>query len=246
MRLDALLAARACYPSRSAATKQIDAGKVLVNGEPATKKTKIAAGDVIIYEDLPEEEHIALLAEPIPLDVRYEDDDMLVISKQAGLCVHPAPGHPAGTLVNALLYRYGRDHLAHVQGDDRPGIVHRLDMDTSGLMMCAKTDAAGEILQQLIRDHDVDRRYLTLVHGNIAYDTGQIDEPIGRVPATPLPPSRCSSVSRPALKTTVTPCSNASSIRGAPIRSASIWNILATAAWVIPFTRGGAMRPSWA
>lgn len=180
MRLDVLLAARACYPSRSGATKQIDAGKVLVNGEPATKKTKIAAGDVIIYEDLPEEEHIALLAEPIPLDVRYEDDDMLVISKQAGLCVHPAPGHPAGTLVNALLYRYGRDHLAHVQGDDRPGIVHRLDMDTSGLMMCAKTDAAGEILQQLIRDHDVDRRYLTLVHGNIAYDTGQIDEPIGR------------------------------------------------------------------
>jgi 23S rRNA pseudouridine1911/1915/1917 synthase len=180
MRLDALLAAHACYPSRSAAAKQIEAGKVLVNGEPGSKKTKVAAGDVIIYEDLPEEEHAALLAEPIPLDVRYEDDDMLVISKQAGLCVHPAPGHPAGTLVNALLYRYGRDNLAHVQGDDRPGIVHRLDMDTSGLMMCAKSDTAGAILQQLIRDHDVDRRYLTLVHGNIAYDTGQIDEPIGR------------------------------------------------------------------
>jgi 23S rRNA pseudouridine1911/1915/1917 synthase len=114
------------------------------------------------------------------LDVRFEDDWMMVISKQAGLCVHPSPGHYGATLVNALIYRYGRDHLAHIQGDDRPGIVHRLDMDTSGLMMCAKSDDVGNALQDMIRLRTVDRRYLTLVHGNIAHDTGMIDEPIAR------------------------------------------------------------------
>ena len=180
MRLDAYLALRDCYESRSQAAKQIEAGAVFVNGATATKKTKVCAGDTIVYEEVPQAQHIDLRGEDIPLDIRYEDDDMIVISKQAGLCVHPAPNHPSFTLVNALIYAYGRDSLAHVQGDDRPGIVHRLDMDTSGLMMCAKSDACGAALQELIRVHDVERKYITLVHGNIAYDTGMIDEPIAR------------------------------------------------------------------
>ncbi|ACU94352.1 pseudouridine synthase, RluA family [Cryptobacterium curtum DSM 15641] len=181
MRLDSLLAVSGAYPSRSAAVKQIEAGKVLVNGLARSKRSIVAPGDTIVYEEIPLATHIPLRGEPIPLDVRFEDRWMMAISKQAGLCVHPAPGHEGGTLVNALIYAYGRDSLAHVQGDDRPGIVHRLDMDTSGLMMCAKDDTCGMALQDLVRDHKVDRRYLTLVHGNIAFDTGQIDEPIGRV-----------------------------------------------------------------
>lgn len=180
MRLDQFLAARDCYASRSAAAKHIDAGQVFVNGATPAKKTIIAENDVIVYEEAPAEVHIPMVGEPIPLDVRYEDDWMMVISKQAGLCVHPSPGHYGATLVNALIYRYGRDHLAHIQGDDRPGIVHRLDMDTSGLMMCAKSDEAGNALQDMIRLRTVDRRYLTLVHGNIAHDTGMVDEPIAR------------------------------------------------------------------
>lgn len=180
MRLDSYLAEVAAYPSRSSAVKQIESEKVLINGLPAAKKTVVSEGDIVIYEEIPEQKHIPLRGEAIPLDVRYEDDGMLIISKQAGLCVHPAPGHEGATLVNALIYAYGRESLAHVQGDDRPGIVHRLDMDTSGLMMCAKDDECGIALQELIREHAVDRRYLTLVHGNIAFNTGQIDEPIAR------------------------------------------------------------------
>lgn len=180
MRMDSFLASRDCYASRSAAAKRIEAGDVFVNGKLATKKMIVTSGDVVVYEEMPEQAHIPLHGEPIPLDVRFEDDYLMVISKQAGLCVHPSPGHSGATLVNALIYRFGRDHLAHIQGDDRPGIVHRLDMDTSGLMLCAKNDATGNALQDAIRLRQVDRRYLTLVHGNIAMDTGMIDRPIAR------------------------------------------------------------------
>ncbi|WP_283171337.1 RluA family pseudouridine synthase [Curtanaerobium respiraculi] len=180
MRLDAFLAAQGCYESRSQAAKRIDAGAVFVNGAAAAKKYAVRAGDTIVYEEAEAVEHVPLAGDDIPLDIRYEDRWMLVLSKPAGLCVHPAPNHYGSTLVNALVFRYGRDNLAHVQGDDRPGIVHRLDMDTSGLMMCAKDDDCGNALQELIRVHDVDRRYLTLVHGRVAYDTGMIDEPIAR------------------------------------------------------------------
>lgn len=180
MRLDAYLAKAGCYASRSAAAKQIEAGGVLVNGRARTKKVIVEAGDTIVYEEVGEAAHVPMVGEPIDLDIRYEDEWMLVLSKQAGLCVHPSAGHEGSTLVNGLIYRYGRDNLAHVQGDDRPGVVHRLDMETSGLMMCAKDDAVGFELQDMIRLREVDRRYLTLVHGNIAHDTGMIDAPIAR------------------------------------------------------------------
>lgn len=180
LRLDAFLAARDCYESRSAAVRHIEAGEVFVNGATVSKKTIVAEDDTIVYLEAEEVKHIPMTGEPIPLDVRFEDAYLMVISKQAGLCVHPSPGHMGATLVNALIYRYGRENLAHIQGDDRPGIVHRLDMDTSGLMLCAKDNDTGNALQDAIRLRTVDRRYLTLVHGNIAHNTGLIDEPIAR------------------------------------------------------------------
>lgn len=180
MRLDSYLFESGCYESRSKAVKQIEAGKVFVNGNTPTKKTLVQAGDFIVYEEFEKNDRIFLEPQNIPLDVYYDDDDLAVINKQAGLICHPSPGHPDGTLCNALIARYGRDHLAHIQGDDRPGIVHRLDGNTSGLMLIAKNDEMGYLLQDEIRSRNVNRRYLCLVHGNVASDTGLIDAPIFR------------------------------------------------------------------
>lgn len=180
-RLDSLLAARACFASRSAAARAIESGNVFVNGTTVAKKYAVAAGDVIVYQ---EEEEVAtgpVMGQLIDLDIRFEDDDLIVLSKQIGLVCHPSVDHADGTLVNALIYHCGADHLCNVQGeDDRLGIVHRLDRDTSGLMLAAKTDAAGYALMEDIRDRAVDRHYLALVHGVIAPDTGMIDAPIAR------------------------------------------------------------------
>ena len=182
-RLDALLGELGLYPSRSAAANAIEAGKVLVAGEPASKKQHVTAGQAIVYEIPDEPVDTPLRGEPIPLDIRYEDDDVIVLSKQAGLVCHPSEDHFDGTLVNALIYRFGAENLCDVQGEkDRLGIVHRLDMDTTGLMMAAKTNEAGAALMAAIQDHVVDRRYLALVHGVIAHNTGMIDAPIARHP----------------------------------------------------------------
>ena len=180
-RLDSLLAARACFASRSAAARAIESGNVFVNGANVVKKYAVAAGDVIVYQEEEEVEAGPVMGQPIDLDIRFEDDDLIVLSKQVGLVCHPSVDHADGTLVNALIYHCGADHLCNVQGeDDRLGIVHRLDRDTSGLMLAAKTDAAGYALMEDIRDRAVDRHYLALVHGVIAPDTGMIDAPIAR------------------------------------------------------------------
>ena len=180
-RLDSLLAARACFASRSAAARAIESGNVFVNGANVVKKYAVAAGDVIVYQEKEEVEAGPVTGQPIDLDIRFEDDDLIVLSKQIGLVCHPSVDHADGTLVNALIYHCGADHLCNVQGeDDRLGIVHRLDRDTSGLMLAAKTDAAGYALMEDIRDRAVDRHYLALVHGVIAPDTGMIDAPIAR------------------------------------------------------------------
>lgn len=180
-RLDSLLAARACFASRSAAARAIESGDVFVNGANVVKKYAVAAGDVIVYQEEEEVEAGPVTGQPIDLDIRFEDDDLIVLSKQIGLVCHPSVDHADGTLVNALIYHCGTDHLCNVQGeDDRLGIVHRLDRDTSGLMLAAKTDAAGYALMEDIRDRAVDRHYLALVHGVIAPDTGMIDAPIAR------------------------------------------------------------------
>ena len=180
-RLDSLLAARACFASRSAAARAIESGNVFVNGANVVKKYAVAAGDVIVYQEEEEVEAGPVTGQPIDLDIRFEDDDLIVLSKQIGLVCHPSVDHADGTLVNALIYHCGADHLCNVQGeDDRLGIVHRLDRDTSGLMLAAKTDAVGYALMEDIRDRAVDRHYLALVHGVIAPDTGMIDAPIAR------------------------------------------------------------------
>lgn len=180
MRLDSFLFESGLYPSRSKAVKQIEAGKVFVNGKPTTKKTLVQSNDFIVYEEYEDQPLVFLEPEDIPLDIVYEDEDLIVLNKQAGLICHPSPGHPSGTLSNALIFRYGRENLAHIQGDDRPGIVHRLDGDTSGLMLCAKNNEIGYELQDEIRSRNVNRKYLCLVHGNIASETGLIDAPIFR------------------------------------------------------------------
>ena len=180
-RLDALLAARGLYPSRSAAARAVDDGLVFVNGAEVAKKHPVAPGDTIVYQVEEPVEPGPLRGQPIDLDIRFEDEDLIVLSKQVGLVCHPSVDHDDGTLVNALIYHCGAENLCNVQGeDDRLGIVHRLDRDTSGLMLAAKNDETGYALMSDIRDRAVDRRYLALVHGVIAHDTGMIDAPIAR------------------------------------------------------------------
>lgn len=181
-RLDALCAARGLYASRSAAARAIEEGRVFVNGATVSKKHAVAAGDTIVYEVDDEPESVVVYGEPIDLDVRFEDEDMLVLSKQIGLVCHPSVDHAHGTLVNALIWHCGEENLCNVQGEeaDRLGIVHRLDRDTSGLMLAAKTDEAGCELMAQIQDRAVDRHYIALVHGIMAHDTGMIDAPIAR------------------------------------------------------------------
>ena len=179
-RLDTLLAARGLYPSRSAAASAANAGAILVNGAPAAKSLSVKVGDAIVYE-LAEVSDGAPRGEAIPLDIRYEDDELIVLAKPTGLVCHPSYDHPDHTLVNALIPHCGLNHLCDVQGQgDRQGIVHRLDQDTSGLMLAAKTDEAGLALMDAIRTRSVDRRYLALVHGVIAGGRGTIDAPIAR------------------------------------------------------------------
>lgn len=178
-RIDALLGALGVLASRSAAARLIDDGLVLVDGAPVAKRYGVRTGDRIEVE-VPPRQPSDLIPEHIPLDIRFEDDHMIVLSKPAGLVVHPAQGHWSGTLVHALLAH--SEDLGSLQGEDRPGIVHRLDKDTSGLMMVAKNDNAQVALQEAIKVRAIDRRYLTLVHGWIAPDTGMIDAPLARDP----------------------------------------------------------------
>lgn len=185
MRLDAFLAIGPDMPSRSACARLVETGAVTINGTSATSKSeKVLLGDrVSATVEAPDPDAAPGLLAPnpyIPLDVRYEDAYLIVLSKQAGLVCHPSPGHVDDTLANALVAHCGYDHLGHLQGDDRPGIVHRLDMDTSGLMLAAKDDPTQKALQDLIRLRVLDRRYVTLVQGYVAADEGTITTGIAR------------------------------------------------------------------
>lgn len=178
-RLDRLLGDLDFMVSRSAAQRLIDAGYVLVNGQVPNKNHTARAGERIDVT-IPPPEASDLEPESIPLDIRYEDEYLIVLSKPAGLVVHPARGHWSGTLVHALL---GHNvDLGTLQGEDRPGIVHRLDKDTSGLMMVAKDDATQAALSDALKLRSIERRYVSLVHGYIAPDTGLVDAPLGRNP----------------------------------------------------------------
>ncbi|SYX82599.1 RluA family pseudouridine synthase [Paenibacillus alvei] len=163
--------------SRSQVQLWIRDQHVLVNGNPVKPNYKVAAEDVITLT-MPEPESADIVAEDIPLDVYFEDKDVIVINKPRGMVVHPAPGHTSGTVVNALMY-HCRD-LSGINGELRPGIVHRIDKDTSGLLMAAKHDRAHVHLAAQLKEHSVTRKYVALVHGNVPHDQGTIDAPIGR------------------------------------------------------------------
>lgn len=166
--------------SRTMCAKLIDDGCVLVNGKVCDKKYKLAFCDSVEIS-MPEPKCDIAKAEDIPLDIVYEDSDIIVVNKPSGMIVHPAPGVYSGTLVNALLYHCG-ESLSGIGGVVRPGIVHRIDKDTSGLLVVAKNDMAHSSLAQQIKVHDVKRVYMAIALGNIKQDTGTVDRPIGRHP----------------------------------------------------------------
>ncbi len=164
--------------SRSGASKLIDEGKVLLCGRPCQKKSKVSVGDTVELE-IPEPEKYEAVAEDIPLDVRYEDEDLLVINKPSGMVVHPAPGNYTGTLVNALLY-HCKDSLSGIGGVMRPGIVHRIDKDTSGLLVVAKNDKTHRALSEELGYHGIEREYHALVRGGFKESSGTVNLPIAR------------------------------------------------------------------
>ena len=177
-RLDAFLARAMEDLTRSAAAKAIEEGRVLVSGKAPSKSLKLMGNETI--EFTPEEPApIDAVPQDIPLDVVYEDDDVIVVNKPSGLVVHPAPGHPDGTLVNALLFHCGAS-LSGVGGALRPGIVHRIDRDTSGLIIAAKNDYAHQFLSAQLADHTLARTYECIVVGNLREDSGTVDAPIAR------------------------------------------------------------------
>jgi 23S rRNA pseudouridine1911/1915/1917 synthase len=165
--------------SRSVVQDWIKEGRVTVNGRTVKANYRLETGDEVIVS-VPPVEDLAVEPEPIPLDVRYEDEDVIVVNKPRGMVVHPAPGNTSGTLVNALL-AHCRD-LSGIGGVARPGIVHRIDKDTSGLLMVAKNDMAHQSLTAQLKTHSVDRIYQAIVHGNIPHYRGTVDAPIGRDP----------------------------------------------------------------
>ena len=179
-RIDALLARNLEEFSRSAVQRLIEQGSVSLNGRPVKKNYKCAAGDCFQLI-LPQVEDVPLIPQDIPLDIVFEDEDLVVVNKPRGMVVHPAPGHPDGTLVNALLWHCG-DSLSGIGGEKRPGIVHRIDKDTSGLLIVAKNDFAHQGLSAQLSDHSLYREYEAIVRGNLREVSGTVDAPIGRHP----------------------------------------------------------------
>lgn len=179
-RLDAFLVRSAENMTRSGAQKLLEEGLVQRNGKPGKKNDKLNIGDTITFT-LPEPKETDIVPTEMPLDIVYEDDDVLVLNKPKGLVVHPAAGHQDDTLVNGLLYAMG-DSLSGINGELRPGIVHRIDKDTSGLLAVAKNDLAHTVLASQLKDHTMARTYECIVCGNLKEDTGTVDAPIGRHP----------------------------------------------------------------
>ena len=177
-RLDAFLGnCKETNITRSKVQKLITNGLVSVNDDDVSKSYKVQPGDVISVV-IPPEEHVHLIGEDLPLDIVYEDECLVVVNKAAGMVTHPAVGNPTGTMVNALIYRFGK--MSEIKGNHRPGIVHRLDKDTSGLLVVAKNDDVFVKLQAMMQAREISRRYKALVVGHMNDDEGEIDAPIGR------------------------------------------------------------------
>lgn len=180
-RIDALLALEIEDLTRSQAVRLIESGAVTLNGVPVKKNRRTTAGEVYIAL-IPDSEEAPITPEDIPLDVVWEDQDLIVINKPRGMVVHPAPGHPSGTLVNALMH-HCEDSLSGIGGEKRPGIVHRIDKDTTGLIIAAKNDFSHLALSAQLADRSLSRVYEAVVLGRMRQDSGVIDAPIGRHPA---------------------------------------------------------------
>ena len=179
-RADAFLARTIEDLTRSAAQRLLEEGAVTLNGRSVKKNYKTTPGDVLEVV-LPDPEPVDVIPQDIPLDVVYEDSDVIVVNKPVGMVVHPAPGHPDGTLVNALLY-HCKNSLSGINGELRPGIVHRIDRDTSGLIIAAKNDRAHLALAEQLQDHSLARTYHAIAVGGFREDSGTVDAPIGRHP----------------------------------------------------------------
>lgn len=179
-RIDKYIADNSENISRSFAAKLCSDGLVLADGKKADKKLKLKGGEEVSI-DVPEPEIVEVMPENIPLDIVYEDECVIVVNKPQGMCVHPAPGNESGTLVNALMYHCGSS-LSAINGVIRPGIVHRIDKETSGLLICAKSNDAHIYLSEQLKERKALRKYNALVNGNIKEDSGTVDKPIARHP----------------------------------------------------------------
>ncbi len=179
-RADAVLSAQLDGLTRSAAQKWMEEGRVTLNGKPVKKNAPLKAGDTLLVSP-PQPQDIDLIPQDIPLDIVYEDDDVVVVNKPVGMVVHPAPGHPDGTLVNALLY-HCKESLSGINGEKRPGIVHRIDRDTSGLLIVAKNDKAHLALAAQLQDHSLFRLYHAVVVGGFKEEAGTVNAPLARHP----------------------------------------------------------------
>ena len=179
-RADAVLSTMVEGLTRSAAQKWMEEGRVLLDGKPVKKNTPLKPGDTLLVSP-PQPQDIDLIPQDIPLDIVYEDDDVVVVNKPVGMVVHPAPGHPDGTLVNALLY-HCKESLSGINGERRPGIVHRIDRDTSGLLIVAKNDKAHLALAAQLQDHSLFRLYHAVVVGGFKEDSGTVNAPLARHP----------------------------------------------------------------
>lgn len=179
-RLDKYLGQVLTDYTRSFLQKQIEEGNILINGIVQPARYKVKQGDSITV-NIPEPKEVDIIAENIPIEILYEDDDLIIVNKTQDMVVHPAPGNYTGTLVNALLY-HCKDGLSGINGEVRPGIVHRIDKDTSGILMIAKNDKAHLALSSLLKDHHITRKYHAIVYGTFKEKEGIVEKPIGRSP----------------------------------------------------------------
>ena len=196
-RADAVIARAMPELSRSFVQKLLEEGRVTCRGMPVKKSLRLAAGEELTLL-IPEPEELSVAAEDIPLDIVYEDSDVIVVNKPKGMVVHPAPGHADGTLVNALMAHCGQS-LSGINGVLRPGIVHRIDKDTSGLIIAAKNDMAHKCLAEQLKSHTLSRTYECVVVGNMREDSGTVDAPIGRHPTDRKKQCVTEKNSRPAV-----------------------------------------------
>ena len=232
-RLDGWLAGQLPDVTRSAAARLCEEGRVTAAGKPLAKNYRLGGGEAVSVT-LPDPEPVDVAPQDIPLDVVYEDSDVIVVNKPKGLVVHPAPGHPDGTLVNALLHHCG-DSLSGIGGELRPGIVHRIDRDTSGLLIAAKNDFAHQKLSAQLQDHTLARIYRCIVIGNLREDSGTVDAPIGRHPADrkkmAVVAGGRSAVTHWSVLERFPGYTYVECRLGAPTRSGSTWRTSATPFW---------------